>query len=232
MLEGDSFHPPENITKMAAGIPLTDTDRAPWLAALGREIGWRIAAGEQVVASCSALKPEYRAALREGVVAAVAAAIAATAVAQGAMHGGSSSCSSGPGIDGGGDGFACAATASSKLAFVLLAPSRAELEQRLGVRAAAGNHFMPAGLLDSQLATLHYQPSEFWARFDENMDPFPSPEMIVAALAARLRGGSAHSARGSSEGMVSAQWLEPGCQQRQQQSPQPQLHQQQSLHSL
>ncbi|WP_395638642.1 gluconokinase [Pseudolysinimonas sp.] len=58
-VEGDDLHPEANVAKMAAGIPLTDGDRAPWLD--------RIAAGldRPVVVACSALKRRYRDRLRE-----------------------------------------------------------------------------------------------------------------------------------------------------------------------
>jgi gluconokinase len=64
--EGDSFHPPANIAKMTAGIPLTDDDRWPWLAAIRAWIDARIAAGGSGVVACSALKRSYRDYLREG----------------------------------------------------------------------------------------------------------------------------------------------------------------------
>ena len=55
--EGDDLHPPGNVAKMAAGEPLTDADRWPWLdvvgAWLGAGEGWR-------VATCSALRRAYR----------------------------------------------------------------------------------------------------------------------------------------------------------------------------
>jgi gluconokinase len=59
-VEGDSLHPPENLAKMKSGQPLTDADRAPWLAAVARVIdSWR-ARGEAGVITCSALKRVYR----------------------------------------------------------------------------------------------------------------------------------------------------------------------------
>ncbi|WP_441248691.1 gluconokinase [Kitasatospora sp. McL0602] len=62
--EADDFHPPANIAKMAAGTPLDDHDRAPWLAALAGWLGERRAAGEGGVVACSALKRQYRDTLR------------------------------------------------------------------------------------------------------------------------------------------------------------------------
>jgi gluconokinase len=61
-VEGDAFHPPENVARMAAGVALTDTDRAGWLAALAAHIAQ--AAPRGVVVSCSALKRAYRDVLR------------------------------------------------------------------------------------------------------------------------------------------------------------------------
>lgn len=64
--EGDEFHPQANIDKMAAGTPLTDEDRWPWLWALAAWTGERHADGESTVVTCSALKRSYRDVLREG----------------------------------------------------------------------------------------------------------------------------------------------------------------------
>jgi len=65
-LEGDEFHPPENIAKMAAGIPLRDEDRLPWLDTIAERIAEERAKGQPVVVSCSALKRRYRDRLRAG----------------------------------------------------------------------------------------------------------------------------------------------------------------------
>lgn len=64
--EGDDLHPAANREKMAAGRPLTDDDRSPWLAAIGAWMDSRIAAGAPGVISCSALKLAYRDRLRAG----------------------------------------------------------------------------------------------------------------------------------------------------------------------
>lgn len=61
--DGDSFHPPANVAKMAAGTPLTDTDREPWLRAIADWIAARCEAGDPGVVACSALKRRYRALL-------------------------------------------------------------------------------------------------------------------------------------------------------------------------
>jgi gluconokinase len=63
--DGDSLHPAANIAKMAAGIPLTDDDRWPWLDAIAEWIRERVAAGEPGVVACSALKRAYRDRLRQ-----------------------------------------------------------------------------------------------------------------------------------------------------------------------
>src|SRR6266853_1243962 len=58
--DADSFHPPGNVAKMSRGVPLTDEDRWPWLAAIGQWIDERCAGGEHGIVSCSALKRAYR----------------------------------------------------------------------------------------------------------------------------------------------------------------------------
>jgi len=63
-LEGDEFHPPDNVARMAAGFPLTDADREGWLHSLGARLGDAQRAGQAVVLSCSALKRSYRDTLR------------------------------------------------------------------------------------------------------------------------------------------------------------------------
>lgn len=62
--DGDDFHPPANVAKMAAGTPLTDEDRAGWLEALAEVIRDGLARGESGVVACSALKERYREVLR------------------------------------------------------------------------------------------------------------------------------------------------------------------------
>ena len=61
--EGDDFHPPRNLTKMSAGIPLTDADRKQWLLALRKIIRRALVKKEFSVLTCSALKAKYRDAL-------------------------------------------------------------------------------------------------------------------------------------------------------------------------
>ena len=63
--DADDFHPPENITKMASGIPLDDTDRQPWLAGLSALIQHHLAQAQNAVIACSALKKQYRDQLRQ-----------------------------------------------------------------------------------------------------------------------------------------------------------------------
>ena len=58
--DADDFHPPENVAKMSAGIPLTDEDRAPWLGAIRAHIDGCLARGEGAVVTCSALRAAYR----------------------------------------------------------------------------------------------------------------------------------------------------------------------------
>ncbi|MEZ0089369.1 gluconokinase [Streptacidiphilus sp. EB129] len=62
--EADDFHPPANIARMSAGIPLDDADRRPWLEAIGAWLHQRREDGTGGVVTCSALKRRYRDTLR------------------------------------------------------------------------------------------------------------------------------------------------------------------------
>ena len=134
-VEGDGLHPPENVKRMAAGIPLTDDDRRGWLIAIAARLREAQRAGVGLVVSCSALKRSYRDLLRS--------------------------------------------VGDEGLRFVYLAGSRALIAERLAQRRG---HFMPASLLDSQLAILE-QPSP-----DERAwvcDISQTPDTIVADLVRR-----------------------------------------------
>lgn len=135
--DGDAFHPPANVAKMAAGTPLTDEDRWPWLAAIGAWLAAREGAG--AVVACSALRRAYRDRLRE---------------------------------------------ACPGLRFVHLAGERALIGARLAARAG---HFMPAGLLDSQFATLEDPAGEPDVIA---VSVAPAPEEIVRAVLGAIRGGA------------------------------------------
>ena len=60
-VDADDFHPPGNVAKMAAGTPLTDEDRWPWLDRLASELRAIEDSGGSAVLACSALKEAYRA---------------------------------------------------------------------------------------------------------------------------------------------------------------------------
>ena len=131
-LDADDFHPAANIRKMASGAPLTDEDRAPWLALLRSKIAEAHSRGEAGVLACSALKEVYRTDLRSA--------------------------------------------APTQVVYLKATPDL--IRARLASRP---DHFMPAGLIDSQ--------------FDELEEPqvaltipagSPSDE-IVKAIRAQLR---------------------------------------------
>jgi gluconokinase len=129
-IEGDRLHPPSNIQKMSAGIPLTDEDRWPWLS----QVGMALRGGEGVVASCSALKRAYREHIERA--------------------------------------------ARRPVSFVFLDGGRELLARRI---AAREDHFMPASLLDSQLATLEAPSADERARrFDVAL---PVDAIVTAASA-------------------------------------------------
>jgi len=62
--EGDDLHPAANVAKMAAGHPLDDADRAPWLAKVAAWIRQHVEAGRPGIITCSALERRYRDVLR------------------------------------------------------------------------------------------------------------------------------------------------------------------------
>jgi gluconokinase len=101
-IDADSLHPEANVTKMAAGLPLTDMDRAPWLVRIGEVLSEHDASG--LVLACSALKRSYRDTIR---------------------------------------------VVEPSTLFITLSGSRELIASRLAART---DHFMPASLLDSQLA--------------------------------------------------------------------------------
>ena len=59
-VEGDDYHSPENVARMASGTPLTDADRLPWLRSVAKRIRDAKSAGTGLVVACSALKRSYR----------------------------------------------------------------------------------------------------------------------------------------------------------------------------
>jgi gluconokinase len=134
-LEGDALHPPENVRRMAQGIPLTDDDRRGWLRAIADRIAEARRASSGLVVACSALKRAYRDVLRG---------------------------------------------ADRELQFVHLTGDAGVIRQRMGQRVG---HYMPASLLDSQLATLEVPGVDEHAWMFDIADP---PPAIVARIVERL----------------------------------------------
>ena len=136
-VEGDDYHPLENVKRMASGIPLTDDDRAGWLRALAMRIREANEAGKGLVITCSALKRSYRDILRAG---------------------------------------------APELRFVFLNGSGELIAERLTGRRG---HFMPASLLDSQIATLEAPAPDEHALAYDSTEP---PQKIVDDLVTRAGG--------------------------------------------
>ena len=63
-VEGDKYHPAENVERMSRGVALTDADRVGWLRALAARIRQARDGGTGLVMTCSALKRSYRDLLR------------------------------------------------------------------------------------------------------------------------------------------------------------------------
>jgi gluconokinase len=133
-MEGDALHPPANVAKMAAGHPLTDDDRWPWLRAVAAWIGAREASQEHGVITCSALTRRYRDVLRAG---------------------------------------------HPSVRFVHLVVDAAVLHERVTRRR---DHYMPASLLDSQLAALEPLAADEPGCTVSSELP---PEAVVEAVATR-----------------------------------------------
>lgn len=104
--EADDFHPEANVAKMAAGVPLTDEDRRPWLETIRDWLTEQARAGRSTIVTCSALRLGYRDVLRQ---------------------------------------------AEGRVRFVHLTAPDELLAERMEHREG---HFMPPGLLPSQLSTL------------------------------------------------------------------------------
>jgi gluconokinase len=132
-IEADDFHPPANVERMAAGQPLTDEDRAPWLSALRSQIDRHLERGENAVLTCSALKERYRTVLISD---------------------------------------------PDRVKFVHLHGARELLESRINQRQG---HFMPATMLDSQLAAL--EPPENALV----LDVVHTPQQLVAQIRRHFR---------------------------------------------
>lgn len=127
-IDADDHHPRQNVAKMAAGIPLDDADRAPWLEALNRILRGH---GDAVIA-CSALKQRYRDALLAGV---------------------------------------------PDARIVFLNGDRGLIRKRLEARK---HRYMPASLLDSQLAAL--EPPSDAIEIDVAGDPDHCASQVFAAV--------------------------------------------------
>ena len=138
-LEGDALHPAANVEKMAAGIALTDADRAPWLTILADLLADRHGRAISTVLACSALRRAYRDRLRSRI--------------------------------------------PSDESFVVdLSADADTLRPRIDARQG---HYMPASLLESQLATLEpLEADESGALIDASKEPADVLAAAVAAVAA------------------------------------------------
>jgi len=132
-IDADDFHPPANVAKMAAGVPLEDADRWPWLERLNAELRQREARARGAVLACSALKQSYRDRLLAGL-------------------------------------------ARCELVYL-----RADAELLRARLAGRSHRYMPASLLESQLATL--EPPAAAIEIDAAQSATRCVERIAAAIA-------------------------------------------------
>ncbi|CAD6008375.1 gluconokinase [Agreia sp. COWG] len=129
-IDADSLHPEANVTKMAAGLPLTDIDREPWLVRVGEVLSEHDGSG--LVLACSALRRRYRDTIR---------------------------------------------SVEPSTIFITLSGSRELIAARMNART---DHFMPASLLDSQLAAFEpLGPGESGVDIDVDA---PADDIVAAAL--------------------------------------------------
>ncbi|QHO71018.1 hypothetical protein BHD05_06290 [Marisediminicola antarctica] len=135
-IDADDLHPVANKAKMAAGQPLDDDERWPWLDLVGEALARRDENGVPPVVACSALKRLHRDRLR---------------------------------------------TKAADTVFVLLDGSRELLRSRIGPRV---HEFMPAALLDSQLATLEALETD---EAGVLVDIAPPPREVTANALAGIR---------------------------------------------
>ncbi|KAH9858449.1 carbohydrate kinase [Lenzites betulinus] len=163
-VEGDELHPPANIAKMSAGVPLTDADREPWLA-LVRTTAEHCAAGQQAdpahvrrpgaLVTCSALRRYYRDILRGTYV-----PPSREAQAGEAGKDGEGESKEGLGLEGEGalpEHLAPPAAHRLPTFFVYIKGEKALLQERISKREG---HYMKPGMLDSQLQTLESPEGE------------------------------------------------------------------------
>lgn len=137
--EADEFHSEANVSKMHAGIPLTDDDRWPWLRSLADWMAQRAADGQSTVVACSALRRSYREVLSQG---------------------------------------------PPSVTFVHLDGDTDTIRRRLSRRRG---HYMPASLLDSQVATLEgLQPDEPGIVLDVDLPPGQLAQLAVQKLGCLL----------------------------------------------
>jgi gluconokinase len=127
-IDADDYHPPENVAKMKAGVPLQDADRWPWLKRLNEILKTH----PRAVLACSALKESYRRRLAEGI---------------------------------------------PEFKVVYLHGTAELIRERMKTRQ---HRYMPAALLDSQLADLEAPPDALVV--DDDADPDAVIAEILAAL--------------------------------------------------
>lgn len=168
-LDADDFHSAENKEKMRRGIPLTDSDRIPWLEMVRDALIDYILRGKMVVLACSALQPSYRSILRT-----------ADYEYMLEIHGKDK-----PELDLGEDSQIwqkhgqwlgpASPPSSHRVKFFLLNGSMDLFASRLELRLKEGAHFMPPALLQSQIDSLKITENEGIIFLDASM----SPEAIV-----------------------------------------------------
>jgi gluconokinase len=174
--DADDFHSAANKEKMSKGIPLTDADRQPWLAAIRAQMLRWMAAKENAVITCSALKQSYRDFLISGRSLATSSGGGGTD-AVGSADASRGSVAVNPGSSPSVDGEANPEGTSGQVKIVYLHGSFELIDERLRERT---DHFAGEALLKSQFATLEEPHNAIWVEIDK------TPEAIVDDVVQRL----------------------------------------------
>ncbi|MCO5587315.1 hypothetical protein L7F22_041264 [Adiantum nelumboides] len=172
-LDADDFHSQENKEKMKQGIPLTDSDRWPWLEALRDTLIDYILRGRTVVLACSALKPSYRQLLRTADYERMfeTKTKGEENQDQPCLPNGSSKTRSSK-SEGVHDNQQQLELKQNIVTFLLLNGPVELFASRLKTRFEGGAHFMPPSLLSSQMDSLAITANEKdIALLDANLNP-------------------------------------------------------------
>ncbi|WP_328590823.1 gluconokinase [Glaciibacter flavus] len=182
--EGDALHPEANVKKMAAGEPLTDADRWPWLDIVEQWMAHQLAEGRSGIITCSALKRSYRDVLRRagtsGGNSNGSGSIPGTDTTTGADTDTGRDTDTGSGTGTGTGSGSGNGNGNGNVRIVYLRGAEGVITER---QTARQGHFMPASLMHSQFETLEVPtPDEGVITVDVG----PAPRAIAREIVTKL----------------------------------------------